>query len=99
MGGAGTGPRGGMWSGRLASFFFAALLGLVVASVWYLEHLPFAPACPSCRSVARSTGRDWPGLYLLPRLADTFLAKCARCGWRGRMRWRLAPRQVREGGG
>jgi hypothetical protein len=82
----------------LASFAFVALFGLLVATYWYLDRLPIAPACPACRSVTRSTGWDWPGLYLLPRFSVTFLAECARCGWSGRMRLRLAPQSVREGG-
>ena len=61
--------------------------------VHYLARLPYAPACPACRAV--TAGR------MRPRALDRLLAwcgaaarDCPRCGWSGRMRWRLALQRV-----
>jgi hypothetical protein len=73
---------------------FLALVAICLASPliadWYLRHLPVAPACPSCRWVAKQAAVQptFPGV--IPSFARTFLAECGRCGWRGRMRWTLA---------
>jgi hypothetical protein len=60
----------------------------------YVERLPEAPSCPACRSTTRqslsSVVGDW-----IPALSMTVVRECARCGWRGRMRWRWALRHVR----
>lgn len=78
----------------------ALLAGVLVALPFllqrYVERLPVAPACPSCRSVTRETASRMPALHLLPSLAVTFVGECGRCGWRGRMRWRWAPRRARD---
>lgn len=78
-----------------------ALLAIVMAAPLlldrYLRQLPVAPACPSCNSVASQVEGACSLALLLPALAKTFLAECARCGWRGRMRWRWAPRAASTG--
>lgn len=66
-----------------------AILGALAAQ--YLARLPVAPQCPACRSVtgqpAHASGAD----RLLARLGGAAARQCPRCGWSGRMRWRLAP--------
>lgn len=74
----------------------ALLIALPVALCLYLQRLPVAPACPSCRAVTREVSRGWSSLQMVPALATTFLGECTRCGWRGRMRWRWATRTVRN---
>lgn len=56
----------------------------------YLRQLPVAPTCPSCRSVARQIAVACSFSEFLPALNRTFKAECPRCGWRGRMRLKLA---------
>lgn len=60
----------------------------------YLERLPVAPACPACGGITHATGMGALPARLLPALAATGVRDCRRCGWHGRMRWRLAPRRV-----
>lgn len=56
----------------------------------YLGRLPYAPECPHCRAVTGQTpahglaDRAWAIVTATPKRT------CARCGWAGRMRWRLA---------
>lgn len=76
----------------LAAVSFAAPL-LVLA---YIQRLPVAPACPSCRAVTREIDRSWLPLWVVQLLSTTYLGECTRCGWRGRMRWRWATRSVRR---
>ena len=65
------------------------LLGASLYAVQYLVALPFAPECPECRGVTAHPPRTSTLDRLLARGgADT--RHCPRCGWNGRMRWRLA---------
>lgn len=71
---------------------------MAVLPFLFLQHvkaLPPAPACPHCRSVTaqRSVPAVWDRLYAL--VSATPVRRCARCGWAGRMRWRLAPQRAR----
>jgi hypothetical protein len=80
------------------------LFGLIAAAIpalvqLYFRRLPVAPMCPACSSVAREIESGGDPLRWLPPLATTFVGECAGCGWRGRMRWRWAPRRVRRGHG
>lgn len=71
------------------------LVALVPAAVQlYLHRLPVAPSCPSCRSTTRVV-QAAALLRWVPALPATSLGECGACGWRGRMRWRWAPRSVR----
>ena len=66
----------------------------------YLQRLPVAPSCPSCRATTRAVGaRRWLALDALPALVATYIGECARCGWRGRMRLRWATDPVRRRNG
>jgi hypothetical protein len=57
----------------------------------YRSQLPAAPACPGCRAMTIGCPEVWLFTHVLPSLADTVRRECTRCGWRGRMRLRLAP--------
>jgi hypothetical protein len=78
---------------------FAVLIA-VMAAPWvltrYVGRLPYAPACPHCSSV---TGQR-PAYGAVERASEALTASavrtCTRCGWAGRMRWRLAPERVRD---
>lgn len=83
----------------LLLLWMAVLAGLLLGTSAYVTHqltsLPYAPACPTCRGM--TTHRA-----LLSRM-DRLLAHggadhrhCPRCGWNGRMRWRLAEQRVRR---
>ncbi|MEX2582741.1 MAG: hypothetical protein WD766_05685 [Gemmatimonadota bacterium] len=82
-------------------FLAAAVMALLLAAPLlidrYLRQLPIAPACPSCRSVAREVSLARSIVDVLPAFGRTFIAECARCGWRGRMRWRWAPHAAGNG--
>ena len=75
-----------------------AAVMMAVAVPWvltrYLGRLPYAPECPHCHTV---TGQ-LPARGALGRAYEALTASavrsCARCGWAGRMRWRLAPERV-----
>jgi hypothetical protein len=82
----------GAW---MVLFGFAAFAAPLVAQL-YVRRLPVAPVCPACSSVAREIDSG-DLLRFLPLLATTFVGECSGCGWRGRMRWRWAPRRVRRG--
>lgn len=76
------------------------LLVMVITVVWmlsrYVGRLPYAPECPHCWAITgQRPAHGWPE-YLCERLTATAVRTCARCGWAGRMRWRLAPERVRR---
>lgn len=77
----------------------ALLLALPVLLHRYLQRLPVAPSCPSCRMVIRQVEPAGWLLHLLPFLAATIVGECTRCGWKGRMRWRWATRSATRRGG
>jgi hypothetical protein len=76
-------PVAMMWAMLAVSLFISWI------ALRYLAALPEAPACPTCRAVTgqrpRATGLDG----LVARLGGA-ARQCPRCGWSGRMRWRLA---------
>ena len=76
----------------LVAALFTPLLGL-----HYVAHLPYAPECPRCHSVTAQVRAPGAVDRLLALLAGAFARTCSRCGWAGRMRWRLSPRRL--GGG
>ncbi|HEX8694302.1 MAG TPA: hypothetical protein VF746_17915 [Longimicrobium sp.] len=77
-----------------------ALFALAVALPWaaahYLSRLPYAPECPLCRAVTVDPGRTGVLDRVCAVAATTPVRRCARCGWAGRMRWRLAAERVRR---
>jgi hypothetical protein len=60
----------------------------------YLARLPFAPECPHCRAVTSPHRGRGAVDRLVAVMAATPVRKCARCGWAGRMRWKLAPQRA-----
>ncbi len=60
----------------------------------YLARLPFAPECPHCRAVTSPHRGRGTVDRLVAMAAATPVRKCVRCGWAGRMRWKLAPQRA-----
>lgn len=85
------------------SLLASALAALALAAPFllaaYVQRLPVAPACPSCRAVTRAVDRECLAASLRSLLPSTYVGECGRCGWRGRLRWRWATRRVRHDGG
>jgi len=61
----------------------------------YVERLPYAPECPHCRTVTAQTAARGVVDRLCAAWAATPVRSCTRCGWAGRMRWRLAHERAR----
>jgi hypothetical protein len=74
----------------LFAFGIVIAVALLPAVRLLTGRLPVAPACPACRAVTAEGGGSWPFERALTQLSMTSLRSCARCGWNGRMRWRLA---------
>jgi hypothetical protein len=70
-------------------------LGASLYAAQYLVALPFAPECPACRGVTAHPPRTSALDRLLAR-GGADARRCPRCGWSGRMRWRLAAERVRR---
>lgn len=69
---------------------FGATPACGVLLAWrYAAGLPEAPACPQCHAISREA-HGWAVERLFTRVSATAVRECARCGWRGRMRWRWA---------
>lgn len=83
----------------MAAVVWAVLAVCLIASyvaVRYVAALPDAPVCPACRAVTGQPGRTTGLDRALARLGGA-ARECPRCGWAGRMRWRLAPQRA-DGG-
>jgi hypothetical protein len=74
-------------------------VGVAVLVPWTLTHyvhrLPYAPECPHCRTVTAQAPVHGVLDRLCALVAATPVRHCARCGWAGRMRWRLAHERIR----
>ena len=70
------------------------LLGASWLAANYLWSLPYAPECPTCKCVTGQPPRTSRVDRLLSRGAPVSARHCPRCGWTGRMRWRLAEERV-----
>jgi hypothetical protein len=69
------------------------LMAASYLAVQYMVNLPYAPECPTCKCVTsqRRTGRlD----RVFAHMGGADARRCHRCGWSGRMRWRLAAERV-----
>ena len=64
----------------------------------YLVRLPFAPECPTCKCVT-SQPRYITRFDRMLAQRGVSLRSCPRCGWAGRMRWRLAEERAGTGRG
>ena len=71
-----------------------ALIAAPVLAAYYLARLPFAPECPHCRAVTSAYGAAGVLDRLCAMAAATPVRSCTRCGWAGRMRWKLAPERA-----
>jgi hypothetical protein len=83
----------------LAAVLWAVLAISLIASyvaLRYVAALPEAPVCPTCRAVTGQPGRTTGLDRALARLGGA-ARECPRCGWAGRMRWRLAPQGADRG--
>ena len=78
------------------SVVLAAMLltGATYLAGHYLMSLPWAPDCPACKCVTSQTSRTSRADRLLAQLGGADARHCPRCGWAGRMRWRLAAERV-----
>ncbi|HYH82524.1 MAG TPA: hypothetical protein VEX86_22225 [Longimicrobium sp.] len=74
----------------------AAVAPRMVAN--YTGRLPYAPECPACHAVTSQTARHPLADRLCALIDATPVRTCTRCGWAGRMRWRLAPERIRGRG-
>jgi hypothetical protein len=83
----------------IATVWVMLLLSLAgCAAVWvHLANLPVAPACPHCRSVTDQPRHATVLDRLFGAVANAVARECPRCGWAGRMKWRLAPGRTRAG--
>lgn len=61
----------------------------------HVSHLPVAPACPDCRAITGQRRRATLLDRAFAALANAAARECPRCGWAGRMRWRLAVDRAR----
>ena len=86
--------RGGRVLTTIVMSIVLAALAAPFLARHYLTRLPYAPECPHCRAVTSAHS----GLGALDRIcavaAATPVRSCARCGWAGRMRWKLAPQRA-----
>lgn len=83
----------------LSLLWMVIAAGLLAGMTAYVAHelasLPYAPACPACRGMTTHRLRTSRMDRLLAHGgADN--RHCPRCGWNGRMRWRLAEQRVRR---
>ena len=74
---------------------FLMLVAMLLTAAWYLAmqyvvSLPYAPECPACKCVTAQPIRPRRIDRLFAYLGGADLRDCPRCGWSGRMRWRLA---------
>ena len=76
------------------------LFVLVLTAGWmaahYLARLPYAPECPRCKAVTGQPERLGVVDRVISVLAATPVRHCGRCGWAGRMRWKLAAERARR---
>ena len=76
-----------------------AVMGMMAAP-WVLARwvgrLPYAPECPHCQTVTVTARPRAQGAFdrAYEALTATAVRTCTRCGWAGRMRWRLAPERI-----
>lgn len=73
---------------------FLSITVSVYAAV-HLAQLPEAPQCPDCRTLTGRPSRMTVLDRLFASIANAAARECPRCGWAGRMRWRLAVHRTR----
>lgn len=80
----------------LAGVGIAALLAALLYVAHQLSGLPYAPECPTCRGVTSQPVRLSRMDRVLAACGGADSRQCLRCGWHGRMRWRLAAARARR---
>jgi hypothetical protein len=85
---------GMMWIGVAVLVAVMVLPGVLSR---YLARLPYAPECPKCAAVTGQRPARTAVERACAALTASAVRSCTRCGWAGRMRWRLAPERVRDG--
>jgi hypothetical protein len=78
-------------------FGAAGVLLLPTVFERYVRRLPDAPICPGCRALTRASSAAGLAALFLPMFSTTVMRECGVCGWRGRMRLRLAAEGARGG--
>jgi hypothetical protein len=73
-----------------------AMAAATILAAHHLSHLPAAPECPACRSITARLLRASRLDRALARWTGADARCCPRCGWHGRMRWRLATERARK---
>jgi hypothetical protein len=75
-------------------------IAVLLAGSLYVAHqlsaLPYAPECPTCRGVTAQPLRISRMDRVIAACGGADARQCPRCGWQGRMRWRLATARVRR---
>lgn len=67
-------------------------------AVHYVVSLPYAPDCPACKCVTAQPVHPGRIDRLFAHVGGADVRHCPRCGWSGRMRWRLAAERVKRKG-
>ena len=78
------------------AILMALLLGMTTFVVRQLASLPYAPACPVCHGMTTHSAHPSRMDRVLARCGGADHRHCPRCGWTGRMRWRLAAVRARR---
>ena len=82
-----------LWIGFVLLFVVMAVPGVLTR---YVGQLPYAPECPHCAAVTGQRPAHGTFERAYEALTASAVRSCTRCGWAGRMRWRLAPERVRD---
>jgi hypothetical protein len=72
------------------------MTGTAYLALQFSAPLPYAPDCPTCKCVTAQPIRPRRIDRALAQMGGAEVRQCPRCGWSGRMRWRLAAERVRR---
>jgi hypothetical protein len=70
------------------------MTGTTYLALQSMAGLPYAPECPTCKCVTAQPLRPRRIDRVLTQMGGAEVRHCPRCGWSGRMRWRLAAERV-----
>jgi hypothetical protein len=87
-----------MWLGMWVLVLAVGAAAMPRVLSHYVGRLPFAPECPCCHAVTSQTAVHGLADRLCALIDATPVRTCARCGWAGRMRWRVAREHARGQG-
>ena len=83
----------------LSTLIWIGIVSLLAGWMYVAHHLaalPYAPECPACHGLTSAPGRLTRLDRVLAACGGAATRDCPRCGWRGRMRWRVAAARARE---